>query len=144
MWACCFNEIFDCFRSSVALSRRHQRLRVGPAILYMLCWGGVVEGLSQRWREGGNRLRKAERSDPNEPPSWIAAQDRSQTIYSQATINNTAAMFMNVLEEGTFSPKQLVYLIALKEKGIKLSAHNQDSVEQEYAQVPLSQNALDE
>ena len=43
---------------------------------------------------------------------------------------------MNMIEEGSFGPKQPVYLISLKEKGIKLSAHNQDSVEQEYAQVP--------
>ena len=74
----------------------------------------------------------------------MAARDGSQTIYSQAAINNAAAIITNVIEKEICGPKQLVYLIALKEKGIKLSAHNQDSLEQEYAQVPLNQNALGE
>lgn len=50
--------------------------------------------------------------------------NQSQTIYDQAAINIAAAVNFNLMGKVSSSPKQLVYLIALKEKGIKLSAHS--------------------
>lgn len=37
LWACCSNRSFDGPHLRIALSIRHQRLRVGAAILYKLC-----------------------------------------------------------------------------------------------------------
>ena len=67
-------------------------------------------------REG--KSKKAERSQ------GAANMNQSQTIYNQAAINIAAAVNFNLMGKVSSSPKQLVYLIALKEKGIKLSAHS--------------------